>query len=209
MSKRKIDAADNIDRMATASKQIKLTASYSELLDDIDFDEFDDDITSSEEISTSQSTKESDQAVGELLNGVDFDSSFALVEDKQSLEEKFLNLTTWKRCKITGCQWDATNFDQIITGHEDTDGIVAGKLMVCRLKDAWSQCRIADGDIVSIKAKWIATENSYCVTSNEGFIVVRPDLLVSGTTVVGGLFCMRKTILADRFKGIEAGLKIV
>lgn len=36
-----------------------------------------------------------------------------------------------------------------------------------------------------------------------------PDTLVSGTAVVGSLFCKRKAILSDRFKGIDSGNKCV
>lgn len=111
------------------------------------------------------------------------------------------------------CQRDSKNNDLIIVGHEDSNASVmneiGNKQMKCRLQQFWSQCRIEVGDIISIKAKWCDKFQSYCITNSNGLIVVRPDFLVSGTTVVGGLFCMRKAVLQDRFKGIEAGIKIV
>ena len=36
-----------------------------------------------------------------------------------------------------------------------------------------------------------------------GLIVVNPDFLVSGTSIVSTLFCMRKAVLNERFKGQE------
>ena len=34
-----------------------------------------------------------------------------------------------------------------------------------------------------------------------GLVVVNPDHLVSGTAVVSALFCLRKAVLAEKFKG--------
>lgn len=73
----------------------------------------------------------------------------------------------------------------------------------------WSRCRITAGTTLSIKAVWNAEKNSYCITNTDGFVVVNPDMLISGTTVVGGLFCMRKAILSDRFTGIDFNNKMV
>ena len=36
-----------------------------------------------------------------------------------------------------------------------------------------------------------------------GLVVVNPDFLVSGTSIVSTLFCMRKAVLNERFKGQE------
>ncbi len=33
--------------------------------------------------------------------------------------------------------------------------------------------------------------------------VVHPDQLLSGTSIVSSLFCTRKAVLAERFKGLE------
>jgi hypothetical protein len=36
-------------------------------------------------------------------------------------------------------------------------------------------------------------------------LVVNPDHLVSGTSVVSALFCLRKAVLAEKFKGGGGG----
>lgn len=204
MSKRKSVHCDT-EEMAGAAKQIKLADNYEDLLTGVDFDEFEEEFTSSEEIGESQGSA---NIVTELLHGIDFDCSYTIDDHREDL----LDLTSWKRCIIEDCKRDTKRHDLIISGRQDkneSDDSNGNEKMICRLQHSWSQCRVEPGDIVSIIAVWKAKEESYCVTSDDGFIVVRPDLLVSGTTVVGGLFCMRKTILADRFKGIEAGIKIV
>lgn len=166
------------------------------ILDDIDFMDFDDEFTSSEEHMDVQAPVQ-----------------HASTSDTQ---QNFLDLSTWKRCIIEKCERDARTNDLILFGHEDPhnskcNGIVATttKPMQCRLQHFWSHCRIDVGDIISIIAIWNAQLQTHCVTNGDGLVVVRPDFLVSGTTVVGGLFCMRKAVLQDRFKGIETGIKIV
>lgn len=66
------------------------------------------------------------------------------------------------------------------------------------------------GDIVHIHADWldVMDENGdssqmAVIDGRNGLIVVRPDLLISGTSVVNSLFCSRKAVLSERFKGIE------
>ena len=43
----------------------------------------------------------------------------------------------------------------------------------------------------------------------QGLIVVSPDHLSSGTSVVSALFCMRKAVLAERFKGLGGGSRVM
>jgi DNA replication ATP-dependent helicase Dna2 len=66
------------------------------------------------------------------------------------------------------------------------------------------------GDDVHIHADWYQSfdENlENCdmaiIDGKSGIIVVNPDLLVSGTSIVSSLFCQRKAVLSERFRGIE------
>ncbi len=47
------------------------------------------------------------------------------------------------------------------------------------------------------------------MTDQFGYVVTSPDYLVSGTSVVGSLFCRRKGVLAERFTGIDCNNKIM
>lgn len=67
----------------------------------------------------------------------------------------------------------------------------------CR-KDA----KVEKDDVIVIQAR---KETQYWVVdNNSGFLVVHPDILISGTTVVGGLFCSRKAILTEKFRKMES-----
>lgn len=201
MNKRRTSSDSNF-QMFPNPKHVKLLESCTELLNDIDYFDFDDEFTSSEGTNNPQSSPDDNASVENQPNS-------SAVEENSS---NFLDLSTWKRCVVTKCHRDAQNKDFIISGHEEhnkCDMQKTEKPMVCRLQHSWSQCRIEIGDIVSILAVWNDKLKAYCVSSSHGFVVVRPDFLVSGTTVVSGLFCMRKAVLQDRFKGIETGMKIV
>lgn len=206
MNKRKSSSNSSV-QMFPNPKQIKLSENCADLLNGIDFVDFDDEFTSSEGTSEEQPAAENTNFVDSLLHGIDFDSI-----DESDQREKVLDLSDWKRCVIDECRRDGR--DLIIAGYHDagkcdiqkTDN---DKRMICRLQQFWAQCGIEVGDIVSILADWNKKTHSYCITNQNGCVVVRPDFLVSGTTVVSGLFCMRKAVLQDRFKGIEAAMKVV
>lgn len=73
----------------------------------------------------------------------------------------------------------------------------------CLIKEAWFDTHLSIGDIVSLKAVWAEDSKSFVINNKEGMIITTPDTLVSGTTVVGSLFCARKSVLAERFRQIE------
>lgn len=142
----------------------------------------------------------------------EFDQIDTAVNRALNRKEDFLDLTVWRRCVVEECERDPKTHEIILRGREDaiSDGSTASQQpMVCRLQHAWAHCKIKKNEIVSLLAAWNDVKHCYCVSSREGFAVVRPDFLVSGTTVVSGLFCLRKSILSDRFKGIDASSKLV
>lgn len=129
-------------------------------------------------------------------------------------KDNLLDLSSWKRCIIESVERDPKTHDLIIGGYEDARNVASSsqnvpKEMVCRLKHSWSSSRIEQNDVVSLKATWDTKGKGYCVTSSSGFVVTKPDVLISGTTVVSGLFCQRKAVLSDRFKGVDSNSKIV
>lgn len=72
-----------------------------------------------------------------------------------------------------------------------------------------SSSKVSPNDLVSVLAEWNNTINCHCVTLNYGYFILFPDTLVSGTTVTGAVFCKRKSVLSDRYPGIDSSNKIV
>lgn len=52
-------------------------------------------------------------------------------------------------------------------------------------------------------------EGVYTVSDASGVIIVNPDMLLSGTSVVAGCFCQRKAVLNERFKGVDKGNQVM
>lgn len=77
---------------------------------------------------------------------------------------------------------------------------------LCILQGSWINTNVAEGDVVNVLVDFNKSRNAYVIDDYHGFLVVRPDLLVSGTSIVSTLFCMRKAVLNEIFKGGEGKL---
>ena len=75
------------------------------------------------------------------------------------------------------------------------------------LKGSWLTTDIKVNDIVNVEADW--TGDSALVDDKDGSVIVNPDVLVSGTAVVSALFCMRKAVMSEKFKGLEGGNRVM
>jgi len=67
------------------------------------------------------------------------------------------------------------------------------------IKNSWLQTIFTEGDIVHIEGNF--QQGVVTISDLEGSIIVNPDMLVSGTSVVSALFCLRKAVLSEIFKG--------
>lgn len=64
--------------------------------------------------------------------------------------------------------------------------------------------KINVGDHILITATPSDDEPKYWIVNNEsGLIILYPNFLVSGTSVVSSLFCMRRSVLSSMFRGLE------
>ena len=77
----------------------------------------------------------------------------------------------------------------------------------CVLRDSWAHHankNVKKGDVVNvIGTKMGAVEGEVIIDDDTGLLVVNPDRLISGTSVVATLFCQRKAVLNDIFRGLE------
>ena len=51
---------------------------------------------------------------------------------------------------------------------------------------------MSPGDIIHVTSAQQVADDTGIVSDNGGFVVVNPDLLISGTSVVSAVYCMRK-----------------
>ncbi|XP_064619573.1 DNA replication ATP-dependent helicase/nuclease DNA2-like [Lineus longissimus] len=72
----------------------------------------------------------------------------------------------------------------------------------CILRGFWADTHVKAGDVINVLSHFDASGISY-VSDKQGLLVVNPDYLVSGTTVVGSVYCMRRSVLNAKFKGMD------
>lgn len=107
-------------------------------------------------------------------------------------------MTTFRRCVVKSVDLKE-RFEKVLLVQEKTSRLTA----IVTLKGAWSETDVFVDDIVSVKGILNESGKNFQINADNGFIVTSPDFLVSGTSVVGSLFCARKAVLSERFKGID------
>lgn len=148
------------------------------------------------------------------FNNDNDDDHFTSFNDENSLQNnenlpsncQHLNLTNWTRCIIQQIERDSRTFDLILSLQDSEN---SSKISVCRLQGPWCHTKIQEKDLICIKGIWDPILNCYVVNVKEGFIITNPDYLISGTSVVGSLFCLRRGVLQDKFRGLDADNKMV
>lgn len=135
----------------------------------------------------------------------DDDDNFGL--DLEALEnaEKFtLDLSQWKRCKIESIIMHENRTISLIV--QDKSDRSKGK---CVLEPPWTGLQFKEGATVSLRAHFDKSALVYKITSQDGMIVTDPDHLVSGTSVVGALYCQRRGVLQERYRGVDKDSKLM
>lgn len=123
------------------------------------------------------------------------------LQKKHEENNQQLDLSEFKRCKVTCVEVNRTTYEKILHVHEKKSSRTAR----CCLRGIWFDTDVSKGDIVSVKGVFNEDRKMYSISNQHGIIVVNPDQLISGTSVVGTLFCARKSVLSERFRGVDAG----
>ncbi|XP_068614155.1 DNA replication ATP-dependent helicase/nuclease DNA2-like [Brachionichthys hirsutus] len=75
----------------------------------------------------------------------------------------------------------------------------------CVLIDGWEDTPVRRGDVVHLEGE--GDGGSWLVDREHGFLVLRPDSLISGTSISSSIRCMRQAVLGDMFKSTDGGSK--
>ncbi|KYM81394.1 DNA2-like helicase [Atta colombica] len=125
-----------------------------------------------------------------MINGDEFDDFF---DQKWHAQ---INFTTFERCKIIDVKHES-KVTVLTVRHlksEDIDFVACSGF--------WKDAQVKINDIVTIQAT--KGSRQWIVDNDNGFLVIQPDLLISGTTIMGGLFCNRRAVLTEKFRKIES-----
>ena len=107
-----------------------------------------------------------------------------------------LNFNTLQRCKVVDMCHERDALVLSVTNSEFQTPIVIECL------EYWKYTKVEKDSIIAVEAR---KEKTWWKVDNEfGFIVAYPDILISSTTIVGGIFCKRKSILNEKFRKIES-----
>uniref|UniRef100_A0A671L0Q7 DNA replication ATP-dependent helicase/nuclease n=1 Tax=Sinocyclocheilus anshuiensis TaxID=1608454 RepID=A0A671L0Q7_9TELE len=75
----------------------------------------------------------------------------------------------------------------------------------CILKDGWESTPVAVGDVVHLEGRCVS--GLWTIDRDSGFLVLLPDLLISGTSIASSIRCMRRGVLGEMFKAFDGGSK--
>ncbi|NXV67931.1 DNA2 nuclease, partial [Molothrus ater] len=74
---------------------------------------------------------------------------------------------------------------------------------LCILRNGWESVPVVPGDIVHLEGE--CSSGTWVISAQSGYLVLYPDLLLSGTTISSSIRCMRRAVLSERFRGAEPG----
>lgn len=155
--------------------------------------------------------KRSQQNTHDLLLGIDFEDDWIneFKDDKENAPAASntcweMDLSHWTRCIVDGISRDKFDLIFKLRKHKQSD-----LSQLCRIQPPWTNAKVNVGDVVSVKAVWSPKYSSFVINSENGYLVNLPDQLISGTSVMGSLFCARKGVLQEFFKGLDGDNEIV
>ncbi|XP_028298854.1 DNA replication ATP-dependent helicase/nuclease DNA2 isoform X2 [Gouania willdenowi] len=73
----------------------------------------------------------------------------------------------------------------------------------CLMKGGWEMTPVCRGDVVHLEGS--SNGGSWLVDRDQGFLILHPDSLVSGTSISSSIRCMRRAVLGDMFKSFDGG----
>ncbi|XP_013379222.1 DNA replication ATP-dependent helicase/nuclease DNA2 [Lingula anatina] len=86
----------------------------------------------------------------------------------------------------------------------DVESASGNQRRKCVLSGFWTDTLVQPGDIVNVLGDF--DDSGVChISDNQGLLVINPDVLISGTSVVGTVYCMRKTLLNEKLRGCDTG----
>ncbi|KAM9188388.1 DNA replication ATP-dependent helicase/nuclease DNA2 [Mergus octosetaceus] len=74
---------------------------------------------------------------------------------------------------------------------------------LCILRNGWESVPVVPGDIVHLEGD--CTSGTWIIDEQSGYLILYPDLLLSGTTISSSIRCIRRAVLSEKFRGSDSG----
>ncbi|XP_041971968.1 DNA replication ATP-dependent helicase/nuclease DNA2 [Aricia agestis] len=107
-----------------------------------------------------------------------------------------LDLTKIQRCEILSLIQHPNKIELKLKNGVNERG-------TCFIEGLWMGTPLQVGEVVSVIASRDAN-GQFTVGNSSGLLVLRPDHLISSTSVVAGVYCRRKAVLQERWRGIDS-----
>ncbi|KAK4872773.1 hypothetical protein RN001_014802 [Aquatica leii] len=114
-----------------------------------------------------------------------------------------LDLTESQHCKIDKVKGEGNIITLILKSSKD------GTTAECDVEGFWTNLTLRLNDTIYISATYSNERGKWIVNNTHGLIVYQPDLLVSTTSVVGSQFCLRRSVLKEKYYGFEPSNQIM
>lgn len=123
-----------------------------------------------------------------------FDDTSWDVDILQQLEFS-LDLSTPQHSKIVSILQSPTGLTITVKSTETNEQAV------CMVQGFWMHLKLCIGDTIHIMA--VKSGDNWLVNNSAGYLVFEPDLLVSSTSVVNSVFCKRRSVFKEQFRGFD------
>lgn len=123
-----------------------------------------------------------------------FDDTSWDVDIFQQLEFS-LDLSTPQHSKIVSVLQSPTGLTITVKSTETNEQAV------CMVQGFWMHSKLCIGDTIHIMA--VKSGDTWLVNNSAGYLVFEPDLLVSSTSIVNSVFCKRRSVFKEQFRGFD------
>lgn len=145
------------------------------------------------------STKTIDSGI--ITNEFDLINDDDLIFDFNDLEdEKKYNLNLENLIRVKVLKIEEKRSETILTVEDETTKSSA--TVIC--SGAWYRLNTSINEYVTIKAKRKINSIDWIIDNDHGICIIKPDILVNGTTVVNSLFCQREGVLSSKLGDYNA-----
>ncbi|KAL0616096.1 LOW QUALITY PROTEIN: DNA replication ATP-dependent helicase/nuclease DNA2 [Plecturocebus cupreus] len=72
---------------------------------------------------------------------------------------------------------------------------------LCILRNDWCSVSVEPGDIIHLEGD--CTSDTWIIDKDFGYLILYPDMLISGTSIASSIRCMRRAVLSETFRSSE------
>uniref|UniRef100_G1RMB2 DNA replication ATP-dependent helicase/nuclease DNA2 n=1 Tax=Nomascus leucogenys TaxID=61853 RepID=G1RMB2_NOMLE len=72
---------------------------------------------------------------------------------------------------------------------------------LCILRNDWCSVPVEPGDIIHLEGDY--TSDTWIIDKDFGYLILYPDMLISGTSIASSIRCMRRAVLSETFRSSD------